>query len=507
MKINEIKLIKDLYKHYDKNQTVDEDFLDSLSKDYGSIRGILMNVILKFDPNSNVSDDYIDSKLIEYKIEVDSQNNEQLTKEKEKVNDSNTPSDSNDNKTTSPNTSKKYLWLILIPTILILLFGIGYGIGFYGEDDEYSLDEADDALTPTLVESKDSNKMFNAVPDEYIDYSNKYIKLKRAYFYSYPNKESRLRSYVVMGDNIQYDPQSLVNGFYNSKFINANNGVTTSGWIHQDAIFPDQKTLIDGSSLTEKLPKKELVANIVGNDIIIRETASSSSKIIGSFQRSGEEVNILDEYDEVNSLQAILNRDLSIKINDELMSIEKGRSLTIISDNEGKYLLSFKDKDLEEHKIKLEHDYVNVLPNKWFKVKRKTGEVGWVFYKYIEKKTEKGFIDMESLISEYLQSEDNRNFNEILGYYDMDNVSRYWNLNYPSIADMRNAYNKAWSITTNSKNKIKSINKLNNSTFDTYIEYTFYHIKDKEWKMSNTVVRFVFGQNNKIVEVYGKSID
>ena len=123
------------------------------------------------------------------------------------------------------------------------------------------------------------------------------------------------------------------------------------------------------------------------------------------------------------------------------------------------------------------------------------------------RKAEKGDIDMESLISEYLQTEDNRNFDEILGYYDMDNISRYWNLNYPSIEEMRDAYNKAWSISANSKNQILSINKLNNSTFDTYIKYTFYHIKNKEWKTSNTVVRFVFGQNNKLVEVYGKSID
>ena len=339
MKENEIRLIKDLYKHYDKNQTVDEDFLDSLSKDYGSIRGILMNVILKFDPNSNVSDDYIDSKLIEYKIEVDSQNNEQLTKEKEKVNDSNTPSVSNDNKTTSPNTSKKYLWLILIPTILILLFGIGYGIGFYGEDDEYSLDEADDALTPTLVESKDSNKMFNAVPDEYIDYSNKYIKLKRAYFYSYPNKESRLRSYVVMGDNIQYDPQSLVNGFYNSKFINANNGVTTSGWIHQDAIFPDQKTLIDGSSLTEKLPKKELVANINVDKLNLRSSPEISDNIIGMLMLDDRVVFIDSISIDLPKIEnGTLNKNITIEHNGQDYAFNKNKVVKI-NGKEGVYQL------------------------------------------------------------------------------------------------------------------------------------------------------------------------
>lgn len=232
---------------------------------------------------------------------------------KVEVSDLNTPSDYNDNKSKSPNASKKYIWLILI---LILSFGIGYGIGFFDEDEnnQYNLNMVDETLTPTLVETEDSNKVFNAVSDVNIYTSNIYIKSKRAYFYSYPNKESRKSTYVIMGDNIQYDPRSLVNGFYNSKFINANNETTTSGWIHQDAIFPDQKTLIDGSSLTEKPPKKDVVASINVDKLNFRSSPEISDNIIGMLMLDNKVVFIDSISIDLPVIEnGILNRNITIK--------------------------------------------------------------------------------------------------------------------------------------------------------------------------------------------------
>jgi hypothetical protein len=199
--------------------------------------------------------------------------------------------------------------------------------------------EVDDALTPTLVESKDSNKMLDAVPDEYIDYSNKYIKSKKAYFYSYPNKESRLRSYVVMGDNIQYDSLSLVNGFYNSKFINSNNGVTTSGWIHQDAIFPEQKTLIDGSSLTEKLPKKELIANINVDKLNFRSSPEISDNIIGMLMLDDRVVFIDSISIDLPKIEnGTLNKNITIEHNGQDYAFNKNKVVKI-NGKEGVYQL------------------------------------------------------------------------------------------------------------------------------------------------------------------------
>ena len=216
---------------------------------------------------------------------------------KVEVSDLNTPSDSNENKSKSPNASKKYIWLILI---LILSFGIGYGIGFFDEDedDQYNLNMVDKTLTPTLVETEDSNKVFNAVSDVNIYTSNIYIKSKKAYFYSYPNKESRKTTYVIMGDNIQYDPRSLVNGFYNSKFINANNKTTTSGWIHQDAIFPDQKTMIDAES-ANNFDHSASVTYIKINDpegyTNVRAGKSTSTEIIYQIYDENKLFELLDD--------------------------------------------------------------------------------------------------------------------------------------------------------------------------------------------------------------------
>ena len=72
MDSNEIKLIKDLYNHYKSDENVDEAALNSLTEEYGSIRGILMNVILKYDPEAEISDEYLDAKLNQYNIDLKS---------------------------------------------------------------------------------------------------------------------------------------------------------------------------------------------------------------------------------------------------------------------------------------------------------------------------------------------------------------------------------------------------------------------------------------------------
>lgn len=68
MKEKEIKLIKDLYQHYQPQTDVTDELINSCYDQYGSIRGVLMNIILKFEPSADVSDAYLDGKLAEYGI-------------------------------------------------------------------------------------------------------------------------------------------------------------------------------------------------------------------------------------------------------------------------------------------------------------------------------------------------------------------------------------------------------------------------------------------------------
>ena len=68
MKEKEIKLIKDLFQHYQPQTDVTDELINSCYDQYGSIRGVLMNIILKFEPSADVSDAYLDGKLAEYGI-------------------------------------------------------------------------------------------------------------------------------------------------------------------------------------------------------------------------------------------------------------------------------------------------------------------------------------------------------------------------------------------------------------------------------------------------------
>lgn len=68
MKEKEIKLIKDLYQHYQPQTDVTDELINSCYDQYGSIRGVLMNIVLKFEPSADVSDAYLDGKLAEYGI-------------------------------------------------------------------------------------------------------------------------------------------------------------------------------------------------------------------------------------------------------------------------------------------------------------------------------------------------------------------------------------------------------------------------------------------------------
>lgn len=72
MKKQEHKLILDLYKHYKSIDEISNDEIDLLYDKYGNIRNILKNLIQEFEPNSEVTEDYLDEKLKMYEIsEID----------------------------------------------------------------------------------------------------------------------------------------------------------------------------------------------------------------------------------------------------------------------------------------------------------------------------------------------------------------------------------------------------------------------------------------------------
>lgn len=109
----------------------------------------------------------------------------------------------------------------------------------------------------------------------------------------------------------------------------------------------------------------------------------------------------------------------------------------------------------------------------------------------------------ENQIKELLKAEDQRDFNAVAKYYDLNNIKRYWDNSNPSYDDLSKAYYKSWKTTSNSSNKVISINKEWERIYDVNLDFKFYHNRKEEWKTVNSIVRFVFGQNDKIIEVYG----
>ena len=77
----EHKLIFDLYKHYKSIDEISNDEIDLLYDKYGNIRNILKNLIQEFEPNSEVTEEYLDEKLRIYDISEVKENNEKVSEE------------------------------------------------------------------------------------------------------------------------------------------------------------------------------------------------------------------------------------------------------------------------------------------------------------------------------------------------------------------------------------------------------------------------------------------
>ena len=79
MKPNEKKLILDLYKHYKSVSEISVDENKLLYSKYGNIRNILRNLIQEFEPETNITEEYLDEKLRIYDISEVEEDDEEVT--------------------------------------------------------------------------------------------------------------------------------------------------------------------------------------------------------------------------------------------------------------------------------------------------------------------------------------------------------------------------------------------------------------------------------------------
>jgi hypothetical protein len=164
MKEKEIQLIKDLYKHFQPQTEVNDELINSCFEQYGSIRGVLMNLVLKFEPNADVTDEYLDKKLSEYGL-LTTEANEDVVEEEvvapvesSKVNEDVVDEKSIEEENVAPVETKKvevkehpkkksnvFKWAAIV-IVVIFLGAVGANLFYQNKLLQSSLDKTEDLL-------------------------------------------------------------------------------------------------------------------------------------------------------------------------------------------------------------------------------------------------------------------------------------------------------------------------------------------------------------------------
>ncbi|WP_370390224.1 trypsin-like peptidase domain-containing protein [uncultured Winogradskyella sp.] len=111
-------------------------------------------------------------------------------------------------------------------------------------------------------------------------------------------------------------------------------------------------------------------------------------------------------------------------------------------------------------------------------------------------------IDYHSIINNFLEQEDSRNFSSIYNFYS-PNIKRYWNVDYPSYEQLFNQYKKAWNTTEYSKNNVQNIEKLTENKYVVSTQFKFLKNGASEISVVNSRIYFEFDYEGKIISIYG----
>lgn len=247
MNTQENKLILDLYIHYKSANEISEDDLNSLYDKYGNIRGVLKNLIQEFDPESAISEEYLDEKLKSYSISETSESNIKKSLNHNKRID-----------IKKTNKSKNNIYILftgflLIGIIVWLLIErenkknsdrneieLNQNSNIENIDEEKVVIKSVQNLNKTYVKDEDSSSTNenndsekNSSETSLQNYSVAIIINEKTYFYEYPKFEKKRKAYLVKGDYIQITEE--LNDFVNVIFTNSQ-GKTTTGWIPKNDI-------------------------------------------------------------------------------------------------------------------------------------------------------------------------------------------------------------------------------------------------------------------------------
>lgn len=114
--------------------------------------------------------------------------------------------------------------------------------------------------------------------------------------------------------------------------------------------------------------------------------------------------------------------------------------------------------------------------------------------------------DFSQEIRGFINAEEKRDFDLIYSFLST-HFSRYYDIINPSYSNLKERYEYLWGFTSNSKNSIQSIDKINDFTYDMQTIYFYYNQRKNKSFTTNSTIRFLFDSNGKIVEIYGVTND
>jgi len=101
-----------------------------------------------------------------------------------------------------------------------------------------------------------------------------------------------------------------------------------------------------------------------------------------------------------------------------------------------------------------------------------------------------------------LKAEEKRNFQDIKSFFS-PSIKKYWNLDYPSSFDLKASYEKAWNYTSDTKNDIWKIIKIDEYNYELYTTFSYTNPKTNKRYETKSVVKYIFDSNGKISKTYG----
>ncbi len=145
-------------------------------------------------------------------------------------------------------------------------------------------------------------------------------------------------------------------------------------------------TLVDGTALQKVSgPQNYRRGTINGKSVLMRASHTTKSARLGTF-KNGEEVWVIDEYYASNYDEAITRKAINLYFYEGQFAytLPRGKAVTIINDENGKYRVLFDDPKKGKLYATLNHgDLEFIGGDKWYKVQRFDGKQGWVFSKFI----------------------------------------------------------------------------------------------------------------------------